>query len=561
MLVLIGVGFLAGLVTGVSPCIVPVVPVIVAAGATGGDRRRPYLVVAGLVATFTAATLIGLEVLSWLHLPDDLLNRAGIVLLLILGIGLVIPFIGDWIERPFARVRLGTPKTRSSGLLLGAGLGLVFVPCAGPVLATITTVAEAHRVGPTVLFMTVAYAIGACIPLLALALASKKATETLRAFKAHARAVRQWSGILIVGSAIALWAGLFTPLQTAVPGYTNILQNRIEGSSSVATRLEGLKGENGPKELGRLAPTVGANLMDYGQAPNFTGITAWLNTPGNRPLTIQQLRGKVVLVDFWTYSCINCERSLPHVEAWYKAYHSDGFVVVGVHTPEFAFEHVVSNVVSAAKKLGVDYPIAIDDNYATWNAYQNQYWPAEYLIDQQGVIRREEFGEGNYAGTETAIRALLQAGGATNLPPPTDVPNLTPTSIGSPETYVGYDRLQDESFEANPTLEVNQTATYQLPSQLPPLTLAFGGTWRVNSQEATAGRNAKLELSYDAADVYLVLGGTGTIHVSVNGHESTTVHVSGVPGLYTMVGTNSEQTGLLKLTFSPGIEAYDFTFG
>jgi thiol-disulfide isomerase/thioredoxin len=301
--------------------------------------------------------------------------------------------------------------------------------------------------------------------------------------------------------------------------------------------------------------------MDYGSAPNFTGISTWLNTPGDRPLTLQSLRGKVVLVDFWTYSCINCQRSLPHVEAWYKAYHSDGFVVVGVSTPEFAFEHVVSNVASAAKKLGVQYPIAIDNNYSTWNAYQNQYWPAEYLIDQQGVIRREEFGEGSYGGTETAIRALLEAGGATNLPPATDVPDLTPTSIGSPETYVGYDRLQDESFVANPTLEVNEAATYQLPSQLPALTLGFGGTWTVNSEEATAGRSAELELGYQAADVYLVLGGTGTVRVSVNGHESRTVHVSGVPGLYTLVGTPGEQSGVLKLGFSPGVQAYDFTFG
>jgi thiol-disulfide isomerase/thioredoxin len=411
-----------------------------------------------------------------------------------------------------------------------------------------------------VFFMTVSYAIGACVPLLALALASKKATGTLRALKAHAQAVRQVSGLLIVGSAIALWAGLFAPLQTAVPGYTNSLQNHLEGSASIASKLKGLQAK-GEGRFGSEAPAVGASLMDYGLAPPFTGISAWLNTPGNKPLTLQSLRGKVVLVDFWTYSCINCRRSLPHVEAWYRDYAKYGLVVVGVHTPEFAFEHVVSNVSSAAKGLGVRYPIAIDNNYGTWDAYGNQYWPAEYLIDQQGVIRREEFGEGNYAGTETAIRALLEAGGATDLPAPTDVPNLTPTSIGSPETYVGYERLQDESFVANPSLQVEKATSYELPAQLPALTLGFGGTWTVNSQEATSGPGAELELGYDAADVYLVLGGTGTVQVSVNGHETMTVHVSGIPGLYTMVGTDSEQSGLLKLAFSPGLQAYDFTFG
>lgn len=560
MLVLIGVGFLAGLVTGISPCIVPVVPVIVAAGATGDDRRRPYWVVAGLVVTFTAATLAGGEVLDLLHLPQDLLYHAGIVLLLLLGIGLVLPFIGQWLERPFARLRARTPKAGASGLLLGAGLGLVFVPCAGPVLATISTVVASHRVGPTVIFITLAYAIGACIPLLALALASKKATGTMRALKAHAQAVRQGSGVLIFGSAIALWAGLFTPLQTAVPGYTSSLQAKIEGSASVSARLKGLEAK-GEGKFGSASPTVGADLMDYGGAPPFTGINAWLNTPGDRPLTLQSLRGKVVLVDFWTYSCINCRRSLPHVEAWYREYEKYGFVVVGVHTPEFAFEHVVSNVESASKVLGVQYPVAVDDDYGTWDAYGNQYWPAEYLIDQNGVIRREEFGEGNYAGTETAIRALLEAGGASDLPSATDVPNRTPTSVGSPETYVGYERLQDESFVANPALEVNVPTTYHLPPQLPPATLGFGGRWTVKSEEATAGSGAELEFGYDASDVYLVLGGTGSVEVSVNGHKGKTVDVSGVPGLYTLVGTAREQSGVLELAFTPGVEAYDFTFG
>jgi hypothetical protein len=177
------------------------------------------------------------------------------------------------------------------------------------------------------------------------------------------------------------------------------------------------------------------------------------------------------------------------------------------------------------------------------------------------VIRREEFGEGSYAGTETAIRALLEAGGATNLPAPTDVPNLTPTNIGSPETYVGYERLQDEAFAADPALRVNVATDYHLPSQLPSETLGFGGVWTVGSQEATAGSGAELEFGYDASDVYLVLGGRGTVHVAVNGHETGTIQVSGVPGLYTLVGTDREQTGVLKLMFSPGVEAYDFTFG
>lgn len=558
MIVLVGVGFLAGLITGISPCIVPVLPMIVAAGASSTDRRRPYAVVAGLVITFTAATLGGAEILVLLHLPLDLLYYVGLILLVLLGVGLILPVIGQWLERPFARLRIGAHPSRSSGVLLGAGCGLVFAPCAGPVFSTIDTVAASHRVGFTVIFMTLAYSIGAAIPLLVLSLASRKATERFKALKSHLPAVRRVAGLLILVAAVAIWTDSLTGLR-AVPGYTNALQNRIEGSQQ--SRLDALRGEGKTKKFGTAPETIGADLMDYGLAPNFTGIAAWLNTPGGKPLTLQELRGKVVLVDFWTYSCINCERSLPHVEAWYKDYKSDGFVVVGVHTPEFAFEHVVSNVSSAAKKLGVDYPVAVDNNYSTWDAYNNQAWPAEYLIDQQGVIRHEEFGEGDYSGTETAIRALLEAGGVTNLPAPTDVPNRTPTGPLSPETYVGYERLQDEAFAADPALVIDDPTRYQLPSQLPLGTLGFGGTWTVNSEEATAGSDAQLELGFEAADVYLVLGGNGKVQVSVDGRHSRTVDVSGIPGLYTLVGNANEETGTLGLSFSPGVEAYDFTFG
>ncbi len=560
MFVLIGVGFLAGLITGISPCIVPVLPVLVAAGATSTDRRRPYAVVAGLVITFTAVTLGGLELLGQLHLPDDLLYDAGLVLLILLGVGLLLPFIGTWLERPFAKLRIGVRPSGSSGVLLGAGCGLVFTPCAGPVLGAITTVAASHRVGFTAVLMTLAYAVGAGIPLLVLALLSREATGRFQAFKSHLPFVRRVAGVLIIGSAAAIWSGSLTGL-TVVPGYTNALQNKIE--NPVKPRLNALEGRGKTTKFGAAAPSVGADLMSYGQAPNFTGITAWLNTPGDQALTLQDLRGKVVLVDFWTYSCINCQRSLPHVEAWYNSYHSKGFVVVGVSTPEFAFEHVVSNVASAAKKLGVDYPVAVDDNNSTWNAYNNQYWPAEYLIDQQGVIRHEEFGEGNYSGTETAIRALLEAGGATNLPRATDVPNRTPTGNLSPETYVGYTNLEGygESFIADPSLKVNVATDYQLPSQVPIGTLAFGGTWTVNSEEATAASGARLKLGFLASDVYLVLGGTGTVQISVDGRHLSMVNVSGVPGLYTMVASPNVETGTLELSFSPGVEAYDFTFG
>jgi len=303
------------------------------------------------------------------------------------------------------------------------------------------------------------------------------------------------------------------------------------------------------------------SLPDEGPAPAFAGITAWRNTAGDRPLRLAALRSKVVLVDFWTYSCINCRRSLPHLEAWYRAYRRDGLVVVGVHTPEFAFEHVVGNVTAAARSLGVTYPIAVDDGYATWDAYAQEYWPAEYLIDQHGDVRHTHFGEGDYAGMERDLRALLVADGARHLPAPTEVADTTPTAAEdltmTPERYVGYERLA-----ATPTHVVPDAETrYALPSSLAANELAFGGRWDVHATEATAGRAAVLALHYTARDVYLVLSGHGTLRVTEGATTLRTVAVAGVPNLYTLVASHHVTTGVLVLHASNGLHAWDFTFG
>jgi thiol-disulfide isomerase/thioredoxin len=343
-------------------------------------------------------------------------------------------------------------------------------------------------------------------------------------------------------------------LQRDVPGYATALQ----GSATVRKQLNALTGA--PQTSLTKCNANATGLVNCGPAPNFAGITAWLNTPGGKPLTIKELRGKVVLVDFWTYSCINCQRTLPHVEAWYRDYAKDGFVVVGVHTPEFAFEHVVSNVRTQAAAFGVHYPVAVDDNDSTWNAYDNEYWPADYLIDAQGVVSHIHFGEGDYSTTEQLIRQLLSAAHpGLSLPPGTDVPNKTPTGEMNPETYVGYSRLQ--FLESSSGVTQNAPAVYHFPQTLPLGALALSGSWNDHAQEATAGSGAEIELGFLAQDVYLVLGGSGTLDVSVNGHQTQRIDVSGVPRLYTLVQAGSTKSGKLLLRASPGVQAYDFTFG
>ena len=571
------IAFLGGLITGVSPCIVPVLPVVVAGGSTGASWRRAALIIAGLVVSFSLTVLLGSTVLSALDLPQDLLYWLGISLLLLLALGLLVPAIGHWVERPFSRLGSSRYARSGGGFVLGLSLGLVFVPCAGPVLAAISVAAANHRVSASVLFVTLFYALGAATPLLLLAGIAQRATMHWKRVRPHLPLVRQVAGAVLAATTIAIAFGLFDPLQRDVPGYTSALENRVENGSGVSSQLRSLSGERANKfaeKAGAAQKTQGAQttqevsatelpastpLPVLGRAPNFAGIVAWLNTPGGRPLTIAGLRGKVVLIDFWTYSCINCQRALPHVEAWYKEYKKYGFVVVGVHTPEFAFEHVLSNVRSAVRALGVDYPVAVDSHYGTWDAWANQAWPADYLIDAKGDVRATSVGEGGYSTTEADIRELLAANGATHLPPPTDVPNRTPTSTSiTPESYLGYNEI---SYNVGSSVVDNKLALYHGLSVIPLDNFAFMGWWNDHAEEATAGNSAGITIHFNANDVYLVMGGTGTVGVTFEYRRLPTVHVSGVPRLYTLFSGKPLRSGNLILTFSPGVQAYDFTFG
>ncbi|HEY0870309.1 MAG TPA: cytochrome c biogenesis protein DipZ [Acidothermaceae bacterium] len=612
MLVLVGIGLLAGLITSLSPCVLPVLPIVLAAGASplvsepvasaelvspqlvnagakaalsrprptrpepAPTRRwrvrswRPYAVVAGLVLSFSASTLFGSIVLSSLGLPLDLLRNVGIGVLVILGLGLIIRPLGELLERPFVRVTGRPVNPASNGLIVGLGAGFLFVPCAGPVLATIAVVGATHRVGFSAVVLTLAFGIGVGVPLLALALAGDALSRRAGALRRHAPRLRIAGGAVMILIAALIGFNLTDGLQRHVPGYTTALQNSIEGNKTASKQLQALTAAHPQKASSSSSSGSGTDSssgcseggstpQNCGLAPEFTGINAWLNTPGDKPLTLAGLRGKVVLIDFWTYSCINCQRTLPHVEAWYRSYENAGLVVVGVHTPEFAFEHVESNVSAQAHALGVKYPVAIDNDYATWNAYSNQYWPAEYLIDASGNIRHVTFGEGDYSGTESVIRQLLTDANPTQvLPTATDVTDTTPTEQQTPETYLGYEYQLNYSGQVPAQ---DKTQVYKFPATLQPDTFALSGTWDDGMQALTAGADAKLELSYQADIVYLVIGGTGTVSVALDGVTTSTIEISGVPKLYTLANTPTSDRRTLTLTASPGIEAYDFTFG
>src|SRR5215471_9558327 len=526
-LLLLGIAVGAGVITAVSPCVFPVLPIIFA----GGGSRRPLSVIAGLVASFATFTLFATWILKQLHLPQDFLRNLAIGLLFLLAATLVSPQVARWVERPFYFLTRREP--RGSGFLLGASLGLVFVPCAGPVLAAISANAARVQFGWRTIFVTVFYALGAAIPMLLVAYLGENATRRLRASVPQLRPIL---GIVMALAALAIVFNADQKLQTWFPNYTNALQSRVENNGVARKELAKLQ-RNG-------TPAAAA------AAPAFAGIDSWINS---RPLTTAGLRGKVVLVDFWTYSCINCLRTLPHLEAWYSRYHRRGLVIVGVHTPEFAFEHVVSNVREATKRLGVRYPVAIDNDYKTWDAYHNDVWPAEYLIDRRGIVRHAHFGEGEYGNTENLIRTLLGVHGGSD----TSIRDTTPTGELTPESYIGYGRA--ERFVGDPE-QSGRVASYRFPSSVPQDDLALDGRWTVLEQRAIADAGARLRLHFHASKVYLVLGGKGRVDVLVNGRLQRKVRVDG-DRLYTLVDSPRTLDALLELRFTPGISAYAFTFG
>src|SRR5919108_5441772 len=487
MVVLLGIAFLAGVITAISPCVLPVLPIVLAGGASGG-RRRPYAIVAGLVLSFFVSVLFVAWILRKLGLPEDLLRNIAIALLFVVAATLLVPQLGQLIERPLARLSRRPASDLGGGFVLGASLGLVIVPCGGPVLGYVSAQAASVAFGAKTLGLTAAYALGVAGPMLAIAVGGRRAAAPL---KARARVLRPLLGVVVAGAALAIALGADSSL-AKVKAYTSALQRHTEETCYAQKRLGG-------------RCSTDSKLADHGPAPSFRGISLWLNTPGDRPLSLASLRGKVVLVDFWTYSCINCIRTLPHLEAWDRAYRKDGLVIVGVHTPEFAFEHSLSNVREATHRLGVHYPVALDNDYATWTAYSNEYWPAEYLLDRRGHLRDYHFGEGEYDRTERLIRTLLAMPGR-SLPTAAAIADRTPMAVTTPESYLGYQRLA--RYSGNKVAR-DRFAGYRFPLSLPQDHLAYAGSWRIGSERIVAGARARLRLRLRAHDVYLVLRGRG----------------------------------------------------
>jgi cytochrome c biogenesis protein CcdA/thiol-disulfide isomerase/thioredoxin len=581
MALLILFGFIAGAATALSPCVLPVLPVVLSAGATGG-RRRPLGIVVGLALSFTFATVALVYVISALGLPDDLLRKLAIFVLLAFGIVLMVPMLADRLEAWVSRYasRAGVVKTEGdgfwSGIAVGSSLGLLYAPCAGPILAGVITVSAAQSFNAGRLAVALAYGLGSAAVLYVLMLGGRRVVAPLAK---RGGGFQIATGVVMVAVALAMLGNYDIRFQTTIASdLPSFLVNPTKGledtaaAKSALARLHDVHGIGAEVEEAAPQPTAAGrlHLKNYGKAPEFVDNQQWFNTPGDRPLKLSELRGRVVLVDFWTYSCINCLRTLPYLKAWGKRYRKDGLTIVGIHTPEFPFEKVASNVQEAIETNGIKYPVAQDNDQATWNAYGNQYWPAEYFIDAEGNVRYVHFGEGEYKEKEAVIRDLLAEAGRKVGAKKVSVKAVAPSkSVTTPETYLGPARA--ERF-TNPMLSPG-LHDFSAPAQLPLNEFAYHGKWKIALDSATA-EGGSLDLHFGARRVYLVLGSPGKprrMKVLLDGRPisaadaGSDVHEGVVTidaqRLYNLV--ELPQVGRHVLTLEPeaGVMGYAFTFG
>ncbi len=570
MLLLMLFALIAGAGTAITPCVLPVLPALLSASAAGG-RRRPLGIVLGLAVTFTFAIVALAQLVMGVGLASGAARTLAIVVLIGFGLAMLVPAVSARIQAPLSRLARFGPKQRgdgfASGLGVGAALGFVCAPCAGPILAAVTSVSASSGASARVVGVAISYAVGLSAILLLYALGGRVVIERIRR-TARGYIVERALGIVLLATGIVMATNLDVRFEEALardrglPAFLVDPTRSLENSNAVQNRLAKLRP---PSRFAvrqkALAKTHSANLPDLGTAPDFTGTQKWFNTPGGQSLSIAGLRGHVVLVDFWTYTCINCIRTLPFLKGLYATYHPYGLEIVGVETPEFTFEQDAGNVGQAIHSDGLRYPIVQDNRYGTWDAYQNEYWPAEYLIDANGQVRHTQFGEGDYSQTEAAVRQLLTTAGARSLPPPTTAHAIMPSAqLATPETYLNTDRAQ--GFAQQPTAG---TSDYKAPAQLQPNEFALNGRWTVTPESATPGApGASIETNFQAADVYLVLTSNGNtprqVRVLLDGRPYKTLTVEG-QRLYTLASFAADEQHVLTAEIPPGVSVYDFTFG
>ena len=606
MIVLLGFAFLSGVITILSPCILPVLPIVLS-GGVGGGKARPFGVLVGFIVSFTAFTLALSAIVQALGIPVDTMRIVAVVLIVLFGLVMLVPFLRDRFELIASRIArrgpgsgraAGAPATAGmagfgSGIVVGLSLGLIWTPCVGPIMASVISLALTQHVDGGSIFITLAYTLGTSIPMFGVMVGGRALLTRVPALTRNAARIQQGFGVLMIVVGVGIGLGWDRRFQAAVlaafPNYgagltalekVQPVQSALRArqpAPSMAMSMKGAAGA-GTFQAPDQAPE-NAVLGQYGQAPDFVTTGTWFNTEGiaaaqgqtaqggSLPLSLASLRGKVVVVDFWTYSCVNCVRTLPYLRAWYDTYHDKGLVIVGVHTPEFEFEKNTANVARAIHDLGVTWPVVQDNEYAQWNAYSNQYWPAHYFIDAKGQVRYFHFGEGDYDVGEKVIQELLsesgaQVGSIVSRPAPS-------IDVNTPETYLGYGRGRGFASAVAP---VGDTVVDYTPARLPQNgEWNLIGKWTITQQYSVPAASGELQIAFDAKNVFLVIepqGGGGSIKVFVDGQApaDTPDVKKGVltpteSRMYQVVGLPAPGLHMLRLQVKGPLRLFAFTFG
>ncbi|MCA8052500.1 cytochrome c biogenesis protein DipZ [Burkholderia arboris] len=620
-MLLIVLAYLGGVLTILSPCILPVLP-FVFARADQPFVRTGLPLLAGMALTFAVVATLAAVGGGWVAQANQAGRWIAIVLLAVFGLTLLMPRFAEHLTRPLVAAgnritglaqRDGRPAGPASSLLLGVATGLLWAPCAGPILGLVLTGAALRGASVGTTLLLVAYAAGAATSLaVALVIGGKVFAAMKRSLGAGEWIRRGIGAALLAGVgaiALGLDTGALAQLSTVTTGSLETkLVDRLGGRSNGAPAATAATDNTGGNATGgammaaaadgapagagamaggammRAAVTTPAALPVEGTLPSLDGAVQWLNSP---PLTAAGLRGKVVLVDFWTYSCINCLRTLPYTNAWARKYAPYGLVVIGVHAPEFAFERDIGNVKKAVHDLGIDYPVAIDNGYSIWRAFNNEYWPAHYFIDAQGRVRHHHFGEGEYAQSERAIQSLLaEAGhpealnvplGLAGAPAKGALAAADSADVRSPETYVGYARA--ESFTSPGGAVRDAAHRYAAPARPDLNDWGLAGTWNVGAERASlAAPDGRIVYRFHARDLHLVLGPGANgqpvrFRVTLDGAAPGAAHGADVDAqgygtvtgqrLYQLVrqpGAIADRTFAIEF-LDPGVDAYAFTFG
>lgn len=556
-----------------APCIWPLLPIILSV-SSGAGRKRPLGITLGIMTSFTIFTLSISYLEKIFHIDPNSFRIIAVIALILLGISMLFPSFAtkfeeiiNYLLRPLRGRIKSAGSGFTAGYAMGFATGLIWAPCSGPILATIATLAATQAVNIKVVIVTLSYVAGLGIPLFLFSLAGNRFFNLMRRFTKYTVRIQQGFGVVVIITALLIYTNYDKTIQLKIlklfPSYGNIF-SRLEANKEVTKELRLLRGEKEDQKK-----VTKGYLPDLGAAPEFKGISHWLNTKA--PLTMMDLRGKVVLVDFWTYTCINCVRELPHVVDWYEKYKKYNFIIIGVHTPEFAFEKKTENVENAIRQFGIHFPVAQDNDYQTWRAFNNHYWPAVYLIDTKGRIRKTHFGEGKYEETEQAIRDLLEESGNSIEAPMSTVKDQTPEYRLTPETYLGIARM--ERFDQQ-VFGGRQIFSYS-PS-IPQDHLAFEGTWDISAESATAYTGSALEIRFRASKVFLVISphtSGDQIRILLDG-KPLDMLVSGADvkeglltldeqRLYNLIDLRGKiQSHLLRLEFeNDRISVFAFTFG